>query len=90
MGEARQMLSTIGMVASPLPPGEPVVDATAIEEAERTLWAWYLEWSAIARQVIQDGRLLREMGFGAKRRGSSEGEGDAEETEAAAPATGDA
>jgi hypothetical protein len=27
------------------------------------LWAWYLEWSRIARSVIQDRRLLRALGF---------------------------
>jgi hypothetical protein len=27
------------------------------------MWAWYLEWSTIARQVITDRKLLRSMGF---------------------------
>lgn len=27
------------------------------------LWAWYLEWSAIARVAVKDRRLLRSMGF---------------------------
>lgn len=33
------------------------------EEAERKLWAWYLEWSRIARVAITDRRLLRQLGF---------------------------
>ncbi|PID38357.1 MAG: hypothetical protein CSA24_00185 [Deltaproteobacteria bacterium] len=28
------------------------------------MWAWYLEWSAIARARIQDGRVLYRLGFG--------------------------
>jgi hypothetical protein len=27
------------------------------------MWAWYLEWSTIARTVIQNRRNLRRMGF---------------------------
>jgi hypothetical protein len=33
------------------------------EQAEADLWAWYLEWSVIAQQVITNRRLLRELGF---------------------------
>ena len=33
-------------------------------EAEGAMWAWYLEWSTIARTAISDGRLLRSLGFG--------------------------
>lgn len=25
------------------------------------MWAWYLEWSTIARAVIKDGRLLQRV-----------------------------
>ena len=27
------------------------------------MWAWYLEWSTIARRAITDRRLLRQLGF---------------------------
>jgi hypothetical protein len=33
------------------------------QEAERMLWGWYLEWSAIARVAVRDRRLLRALGF---------------------------
>lgn len=33
------------------------------EKAVAHLWAWYLEWSAIARVAVKDRRLLRSMGF---------------------------
>lgn len=32
-------------------------------EAEEKLWAWYLEWSTIARTAITDRRLLKMLGF---------------------------
>ena len=32
-------------------------------EAEAAMWAWYLEWSQIARSVINDRGLLRQLGF---------------------------
>ena len=32
-------------------------------DAERELWAFYREWSAIARTVIRDGHQLRRLGF---------------------------
>jgi hypothetical protein len=33
------------------------------EEAVEGLWAWYLEWSTIARTVIQNRRHLKMLGF---------------------------
>ncbi len=52
----------------PQPPSAP--DTAAAEDA---LWAWYLEWSTIARNVISDGRLLNQLGFkkGGRPAGSS-------------------
>jgi hypothetical protein len=41
--------------------------------AEAELWAWYLEWSQIARGVIPDRRLLRELGL---LRSARDGESD--------------
>lgn len=34
-----------------------------LAKAEEKMWAWYQEWSAIARNVIHDRRLLRSLGF---------------------------
>ena len=37
-------------------------------DAEERAWAWYQEWSTIARARIRDGRLLRRLGFGKRGR----------------------
>jgi hypothetical protein len=46
---------------------QPPIDMDArrreFEIAEDKLWAWYREWSAVARASISDGRLLRQLGF---------------------------
>jgi len=50
---------------------EPISEGPSAAEqkaAEDHLWAWYLEWSAIARVAIKDGRLLRGLGFGQRPR----------------------
>jgi hypothetical protein len=50
---------------------EPVRQGPSAAEqkaAEDHMWAWYLEWSAIARAVIKDGRLLRGLGLGHRAR----------------------
>jgi len=33
------------------------------DKAERELWAWYLEWSTIARNAIKQRSLLKKLGF---------------------------
>lgn len=33
------------------------------KEAEDAMWAWYLDWSAVARVAVKDRRLLRSLGF---------------------------
>ena len=33
------------------------------QELEDAMWIYYLEWSAIARSAIKDGRLLQRLGF---------------------------
>lgn len=43
---------------------------------EAAAWAWYLEWSAIARRAIADRRMLRELGFLAGRAEDPAGEAD--------------
>jgi hypothetical protein len=49
---------------------QPVTGPSVEEQkaAEDHLWAWYLEWSAIARVAVKDGRLLRGLGFGQRTR----------------------
>lgn len=55
--------SLLETVTTPEDVPEPVIDSGASDEAERALWAWYREWSAIARVAIKDRRLLRRCGF---------------------------
>ena len=38
-------------------------DAEQLARAEGALWAWYLEWSQIARVAVTQRALLRQMGF---------------------------
>ncbi|HEY3498416.1 MAG TPA: hypothetical protein VGK73_27170 [Polyangiaceae bacterium] len=52
--------------------------------AESELWSWYLEWSQIARGVVAERQLLRELGFLKTVRSS--GESDAEDEVEAIPA----
>lgn len=40
-----------------------VSDDAALERAVAEMWAFYLEWSAIVRACVTDGRLLRMLGF---------------------------
>ena len=42
---------------------EPVVDPEARATAEAHLWAWYLEWSGIARATVKDRRVLAALGL---------------------------
>ncbi len=60
LGDVKTLLETVTM---PEDVAEPDIDTDASDEAERALWAWYLEWSAIARVAIKDRRLLRRCGF---------------------------
>jgi len=76
---ARAMLVKRGLtetvIAEPLailaqlgkPAEQPLVDepesSAEAKAAEDHLWAWYLEWSTIARSAIHDRRLLRLLGF---------------------------
>lgn len=78
--EARQMLREFLQFNPPEIP-DPEVRRAAIRQAEAALWAYYVEWSQIARTVIKDVRLLELLGF-------REGRGDDEE--AGETNTGDA
>lgn len=56
--------STLAMIAQPMTSAEtPVVPLDDDGALEQAMWAWYLEWSAIARAAIKDRRLLRTLGF---------------------------
>jgi hypothetical protein len=63
----------------------PVMSVDSEQEAlaVANLWAWYLEWSGIARTVIKDRRVLKSLGFLRTKSGSTE------ETEAEPEPEGD-
>lgn len=63
MDEIRSQLKQATQAETPetVEPTEDIAAARA--EAEEAMWAWYLEWSAIARQGITDRRVLRSLGF---------------------------
>jgi len=61
--EARELLETVGRI-------ETYPDVTTVDQdqedlakAEASLWAWYLEWSQIARIAVTQRSLLKQMGF---------------------------
>jgi len=77
LNQARSLLETLGKVQT--------VDATmaaqdpqALEKAENDVWAWYLEWSQIARVAVTQRVLLKQMGFLPTRRSKATEEDDGE------------
>ena len=59
----RQAEELIASVSSFVKSDAKGFDEEAHAEAVDELWKWYLEWSGIARLVIDDRRVLRNMGF---------------------------
>jgi hypothetical protein len=51
-------------LALPSGAGQALRDPALEQAAETELWAWYLEWSGIARAVLTEKRLLNHIGFG--------------------------
>lgn len=84
LGEAQSLLKQIGTLP-PVATSEPTPTAEQVQQAEDEMWAWYLEWSAIAQRAIADRRLLRGLGFLAPR-GSKDAADDDEEAPAEASA----
>lgn len=77
--EAKRLLKEAGTLdTSPDDPSivSPEEDALLDER----LWAWYREWSTIARAVITDRRSLRALGF-LSDRGTAVGDDEAEDEE---------
>jgi hypothetical protein len=61
---AKALLKKLGQVEGPLPDlDKSADDDVSFENAEKALWAWYLEWSKIARTTIKQRSLLRQLGF---------------------------
>jgi len=88
IAEAQSLLTDLTQVAPAVT--VPSTDQQQdIEQAEAALWAWYLEWSQIARVAVKQRSLLRELGFLATRRGAADddSEGDAPTPADGPPAT---
>ncbi len=62
LDEARVLVERLGTAE---PASSVAHEPTSAEQdaAERAMWAWYLEWSEIARAVITSRRQLRTLGF---------------------------
>jgi hypothetical protein len=61
---AKELLAKLSKVAEPpVGDGGNAASDESFAEAETAVWAWYLEWSRIARTAIKDRRLLRTLGF---------------------------
>lgn len=64
IAEANALLKKLGKVEGPLPDLDTIAaEGASFDEAEAALWAWYLEWSKIARTTITQRSLLRQLGF---------------------------
>ncbi len=61
INKAKELLAKLQSVSDA--PALPLPDPQEQQAKEDALWAWYLECSQIARTVIEDKRLLRELGF---------------------------
>jgi hypothetical protein len=61
--EAEQLLTAFGSLPEVEAEPSPEQAEAALRAAEDAMWAWYLEWSRIARSVITDRRQLRALGF---------------------------
>lgn len=77
--EATQMLKAV-LQFKPRELPDPEIRRAAIRQAEAALWAYYVEWSQIARTVIKDVRLLELLGFREGRTPDDETEEPAEAT----------
>jgi hypothetical protein len=83
LDEVRQLIASVATVKQPVVASISTEQAAQLaQENEEAMWAYYLEWIAIARSAIKDKRLLRVLGFSAVRRSKSD---DASDDDAAEP-----
>jgi hypothetical protein len=71
MNEARALLEKMGKVEVQSAAWSGT-DTSALAKAEEDLWAWYLEWSRIARVAVTQRALLRQLGFLSTRKRTEE------------------
>ena len=87
VAEAKAMLDALTHVAQPAEPASAEAEAAQLEEAEAAMWAWYLEWSKVARVAIKQRLLLKELGFLTSRRGATDEEEEVDITTPTLPTT---
>ena len=90
VAEAEALLTKVTSIDK-TPPPEPTADEQALDaQREAAMWAWYLEWTALARTVVSDRRLLRQMGFlrSTSRAASEADSDDADDDDAAGEGQG--
>jgi hypothetical protein len=75
LNDARGLLETIGKVAT-IDVAIAAQDPKALDKAEHDLWAWYLEWSQIARVAVTQRVLLKQMGFLTPRKAKADSDDD--------------
>lgn len=63
VAEATGLLTQLTHVAEPADPISTDEQEAELEKAEAAMWAFYLEWSKIARIAIKQRPLLRQLGF---------------------------
>jgi hypothetical protein len=83
ISEARAMMEAL---TSPIEPGKGELSSQDAAKDEEKLWAWYLDWSRVARIAITNRGLLHMLGFLKSPRATGD-EADAEGA-AAAPTNG--
>ena len=70
LDQVRGIITSVSTVSTtPAPPISEEEAERIQEENQAAMWAYYLEWSAIARSTIKDKTLLRVLGFSPVKRG---------------------
>lgn len=88
VAQAQALLKKLGAIGTGLGDVKKVKHQQGeFEKAEQALWAWYLEWSAIARSAIPERILLKSLGF-LKGGGNKEDESGEEAVEEEKPGGG--
>jgi hypothetical protein len=70
--QARALLGSLRKATPASPPPSAEEQRAEASRAEDALWAWYLEWSRIARTAIKQRVLLHQLGFLADRGSSAD------------------
>jgi hypothetical protein len=63
INEARALMQALRTPPEPMSPSAIEKAKADAVKAEQALWAWYLEWSQVARIAIKQRALLHQLGF---------------------------